>query len=56
MNPQIILGGIVTTVWAVSYLMGVFNPGYSPPIEINAVMLLVGGYFFGSGLRKNGKK
>lgn len=56
MNVQAIIGVGVFIVWAVSYLAGVINPDYSPPIEINAVMLLVAGFFFGGGLKRNGKK
>lgn len=56
MNVQTIIGVGVFVVWAISYLAGVINTGYHPPIEINAVMLLVAGFFFGGGLTKSGKR
>lgn len=56
MNAQTIIGVGVFAVWAVSYLAGVINTGYHPPIEINAVMLLVAGYFFTDGLSRKKKK
>jgi hypothetical protein len=55
LNAQTIIGVGVFLVWAVSYIAGVLNSSYDPPIEINAVMLIVAGFFFGGGLKKKGK-
>lgn len=55
MNVQIFIGVGVFLVWAIAYIAGVVNPDYSPPIEINGVMLIVAGFFFRRGIDKTGK-
>lgn len=48
---RVIIAIIITLVWAASYVAAIFS-NYHPPVEVNGIMLLVGGYFFGTGLRK----
>lgn len=52
MKIRTVIAVIIAAVWAINYTVAVFNTTYHPPLEINAVMLLMAGYFFGSGLRK----
>lgn len=52
MNTRTFIALVVTAVWAAGYAARILNPDFNPPLEVNAVMLIVAGYFFGSGLRK----
>ena len=52
MNTRTFIALVVTVVWAAGYAAQILNPSFNPPLEVNAIMLVVAGYFFGSGLRK----
>lgn len=58
MISRLIIAFVILVVWAANYTVAIFNSMYHPPIEVNAPMLLVAGYFFGSGVKrvlKNGQ-
>lgn len=52
MNPQTALGGVVALVWAASNVATFIDRTYHPPDGINAVMMLVAGFFFATGMKK----
>lgn len=54
MNTRTFIALVVTVVWAAGYTAAIFSPTFRPPIEVNAVMLIVAGFFFGSGIKKGG--
>lgn len=48
MRGRTLIALTVTTVWASGYIAQIASGGaFSAPIEVNAVMLLVAGFFFG---------
>lgn len=53
MNAQTVIGGVVTAVWTVSTLATFADRTYHPPDGINALMMLVAGFFFATGMRKS---
>lgn len=58
MISRLIIAFVILAVWAANYTVALFNSAYHPPVEINGPMLIVAGYFFGSGIKKaikNGK-
>lgn len=52
MNTRTFIAIVVTVIWAAGYGARILDPSFNPPLEVNAIMLIVAGYFFGSGLRK----
>jgi hypothetical protein len=47
---------VVTIIWAVAYMVSIFNPKFVPNPAITSVMVLVIGYLFVSDrARRNGK-
>lgn len=54
MNVRLFIAIVVTSVWAATYITAIASPRFHPDLGVNAVMLLVAGYFFGTGLRKGG--
>lgn len=54
MNVRTFIAIVVTVVWAAGYITAIITSRFHPDIAVNAVMLLVAGYFFGSGIRKGG--
>lgn len=55
---RIAIGGVVTLVWSVSYFADILMPKYEPPVGVHAVMMIVAGALFGSGIFRregNGK-
>lgn len=56
MNIRIFIAVVVTVVWAAGYAAKILDPSFNPPLEVNAVMLVIAGYFFGSGFRKKEEK
>lgn len=52
MTPQIAVAVIVVIVWAASSIATFADRSYHPPDGINAVMMLVAGWFFATGIRK----
>lgn len=53
MNIQIFIGLVVTAIWAAGYAVAIVTRGaYQPDLAVNAVMLIVVGYFFSSGIKK----
>jgi hypothetical protein len=53
MNIRIFIAVVVTLVWGAGYIAAIISQGeFSPDISVNAVMLLVAGYFFSSGLKR----
>lgn len=55
MNVRTIIACVVTVVWAATYIAAILVPDFQPRIEVNAVMLLVAGYFFSSGIVRGNK-
>jgi hypothetical protein len=51
-NAQTALGGVVVLVWAASSVATFIDRTYHPPDGINAVMMLVAGFFFATGMKK----
>lgn len=51
-TPQMALGGLVALVWAASNIATFIDRTYHPPDGINAVMMLVAGFFFATGMKK----
>lgn len=43
---------IVTTIWAVTLVVGMINPNYTPPVAIYPALLAVVGGVFGFKLTK----
>jgi hypothetical protein len=56
MNVRTFIALVVTIVWACGYVAAILNPSFHPDVSINAVMLLVAGYFFASGIKKGPKE
>jgi hypothetical protein len=57
MNVRIFIAVVVTLVWGAGYVAAIASNGdFSPDISVNAVMLLVAGYFFSSGIKKGPKE
>lgn len=52
MNVRTFIAVVVTIVWAAGYITAIVSHSFQPPLEVNAVMLLVAGFFFGAGIRK----
>lgn len=42
---------VITTAWAVSFILGALNPAYNPPPSIHPLMLIVAGAAFGTAVR-----
>lgn len=54
MNIRIFIAIVVTLVWAAGYIAAIASQGdFAPDITVNAVMLLVAGYFFSSGIKRD---
>lgn len=53
-NAQTGIAGVVVLVWAASFVATFIDRTYHPPEGINAVMMLVAGFFFATGMRKPG--
>lgn len=49
------IAGVVTVVWAVSFIADVFNPNYDPNPFIHFIMLTVVGAALGHSVMKNGR-
>lgn len=57
---------VITSAWAISFIVDIVNKAYDPPASIHALMLIVAGAVFGDGLirsnriaiqyRRNGKE
>lgn len=43
---------VVTTVWATTIMVGIFNSKYDPPVAIYPVLLAVVGWVFGFRIAK----
>jgi fatty acid desaturase len=57
MNVRLFIAVVVTLVWGAGYVAAIASNGeFSPDISVNAVMLLVAGYFFSSGIKKGPKE
>lgn len=41
---------VITTAWAVSFILGAVNPSYNPPPSIHPLMLIVAGAAFGKAV------
>jgi hypothetical protein len=41
---------VITTMWAVSYLVNILNPNYKVPDGLHPLMLLVAGAAFGNAV------
>lgn len=41
---------VITTAWAVSFILGALNPDYNPPASIHPLMLIVAGGAFGTAV------
>lgn len=41
---------VITIAWAVSFILGAFNPDYNPPPSIHPLMLIVAGAAFGTAV------
>ena len=41
---------VITTAWAVSFILGALNPSYNPPPSIHPLMLIVAGAAFGTAV------
>jgi hypothetical protein len=53
MNVRTIIALVVTAVWAAGYTAAIVTDGhFQPDLGVNAVMLLVAGYFFATGIKK----
>lgn len=52
MNPQTAIGAIVVLVWAANFLAAIVDRTYQPPEGVNAIMMLVAGFFFATGTRR----
>lgn len=53
MNVRTFIAVVVTVVWGAGYIASIVSHGdFHPGIEVNAVMLVVAGFFFGSGIKK----
>ena len=52
MNVRTFIAVVVTLVWAMGYIVSFLNNDFHAPVEVNAVMLLVAGGFFTSGIKK----
>lgn len=52
MNVRTIIALAVTFVWVSLYMTAIVNANFHPPVEVNAVMLLVAGFFFSGGIKK----
>ena len=50
MNIRTFIALVVTVVWAAGYITAILSPTFQPDIAVNAVMLLVAGFFFGAGI------
>lgn len=46
---------VITTAWAVSFILGALNPAYNPPPSIHPLMLIVAGAAFGTAIRTTKK-
>lgn len=55
MNVRTAIAIVVTLVWATTYLAAVFSKNFHPDLAVNAVMLMVAGFFFSSGIRRPGR-
>lgn len=56
MNVRTFIALVVTVIWAAGYGAAILSSGdFQPDVSVNAVMLLVAGYFFASGIRKGPK-
>jgi hypothetical protein len=47
---------VITTAWAVSFLIDIIVPRYDPPPSVHALMMIVAGATFGEGLLRTRKK
>lgn len=45
-----VLAGVITTAWAVSFIVDIIVKPYDPPASIHALMMMVAGAVFGEGL------
>lgn len=57
MNVRTFIAVVVTLVWAAGYVAAIASRGsFQPDIGVNAVMLLIAGYFFASGIKRGPKE
>lgn len=56
-NSRIVQGlaAVITTAWAVSFIVDILDKSYEPPASVHALMLLVAGAVFGEGLLRSNK-
>lgn len=52
MNVRTFIAVVVTLVWAAGYVTSFLDNDFQAPVEVNAVMLLIAGGFFTSGIKK----
>lgn len=50
------VGGVITTLWAISFFADLFMTNYDPPPSIGALMLLVAGALYGREVVEQIKK
>lgn len=55
-DVKIIIALVVTTVWAISFLMDIILDEYSPNPGIHGVMLVVAGALFSTNLIRGDKE
>lgn len=46
---------VITSIWAISYLVDMASKSYDPPAAVNAIMMIVAGAFAANGVKGNGK-
>lgn len=52
-----IIAIVITTAWAVSFIIDIISPSYEPPATLHALMMIVAGAAFGATIlpKRNGK-
>lgn len=47
---------VITSAWAISFIIDIIKPTYDPPTSVHALMMIVAGATFGEGLLRTRKK
>lgn len=49
-------GVVILVTFAISFVVGIFNPAYEPPASIHALMVIVAGGLFGENVFRARRK
>lgn len=52
MNARVVIASVITAVWALTYLKSFLDPSFHADPQLNALMMIVAGFFFATGIRK----